>query len=252
MADYSFNINSDEVVIHANRLEQISKSAFPVSIRTVLNKAAFDVKTKTMPMQAKNAFINRSQNFFKANSRVEQAQGFKVEGMKATIGFTETSLKGDHNYAVKDLEQQERGGTIRKRAFIPTEKARGGSHSKLVKPGNRLSRINKVVDVSKAKGKNEKEKFIKSVLYAGKGGYVLAQRNGKSVLWRVNSLNRTAAGSFKLTELYSYKKGRNIRINKETAFMRKASLASAAKMNNWFKEQAELQVFKNAKKSFLG
>jgi hypothetical protein len=92
-----------------------------------LNKAAFDVKQNTMLKSAEASFVKRQPNFFKANSRVEMASGWDLDKMQATVGFNSSGLKGgSNNHAVEDLEQQERGGTIKSRSFIPTDSVPDG------------------------------------------------------------------------------------------------------------------------------
>lgn len=237
------NINSNQVVVFTAKLERMKRSALPVAVRGALNKAAFDMKTNTLLSTTKSTFQQRQSNFFRANSRVDPATGFNLSNMKAIVGMISSGLKGN-NYAVKDLEAQEHGGSIDKKAFIPAAGARTGkSPKKLVRANERLSAIKKIVDAKKAKGKNDKEKFVKSVIYAGVGGAVLANYKGKEILWRVNSLNKTKAGSFKLTAIYSYKKGRKVTV-KATHFMEKSGNKSASKIEQYFIEEARRQFAK--------
>lgn len=238
------NINTDAVVKFTNKLEKIHRSALPIAVRTSLNSAAFDVKKRTLLKETSESFTLRQKkkNFFKANSRVEQAQGFNMNTMRATIGMVEGGLEGGNNYAVKDLEQQERGGTIKGKAFIPLKAARvGGSDIKVVRPQNRLSAINKVVDARKAKGVNDKQKFNFAAHQAGVGGYVLAKYKAKEILWRVNSLD----GKIKLTPLYSYKEKRSVSV-KPKGFMQKASTESAQLIEKFFILEAKKQIAKYA------
>lgn len=228
---------------YADTLQKMTRSAFPVAIRSALNSTAFDVKKNTLQRQADLAFEKRSPNFFKANSRVQMAQGFDISTMRSVIGMSETGLKGGNNYAVRDLEQQEYGGEIKGKSLIPMNTARGGSKSKNVRPANRLSVIKNVVDARKAKGVSEKQKFVKSVLFAGPGGYVLATRGSKTILWRVNSVVRTPGGNFKLTPLYSYESGRAVSVT-PTMFMRLASETSHKKLVDFFIIEAEKQISK--------
>ncbi len=238
------NVNVDEVVIYARKLEIIHRSAFPVAVRTALNSAAFDVKTRTMLQSSDNEFVNRQKNFFKANSRVDQAKGFDIDSMKSTVGFIEGGLKGGSNFAVKDLVQQEHGGNIRGRNFVAMRGARvGNSDTKAVRPGNRLSGINKIVDARNSKGVNDKQKFVKSVMFAGTGGYVLANYKEKVILWRVNSLDKTESGSFKLTALYSYENNRSVSVT-GTHFMEKASVKSSKRIEYFFIKEAQKQLAK--------
>jgi hypothetical protein len=229
----TININADEVVKYTNKLEKLHRSGLPSAIRSSLNKAAFDVKQNTMPRSASKEFINRQPNFFKANSRVQMADGFDLRTMKAVVGFTEQNLKGgSKNKAVEELEQQERGGKIPSRSFVPMSTARPDrNQSKLVKPANRLSAIKNIVNASDAKGKNRHEKFIKSAVHAGKGGYVID--NG--TLWRINSITtrkvrlvgRYGKTRVKASPIYSFEKGRSVTVA-ATHFMSRASLESAS------------------------
>lgn len=238
------NINTDAVVKFTNRLEKIHRAALPNAVRTALNSVAFDVKKSTLPKHSQKEFINRSPNFFKANSRVEMARGFDLKSMASIVGMVEGGLKGGNNHAVKDLEQQEYGGAIKSKAYIPMAPARSGkSNAKAVRPGNRLSGINRIVNTRNARGKNYGQKFIKSAIHAGKGGYVLAEFKGKEILWRVNSLNRTKKRALKLTPIYSYDKGRSVTV-KATHFMRNASIESAKNIPDYFIKEAQRQIQK--------
>ena len=232
------NINTDAVVAFTNKLEKMHRSALPVAIRGSLNSAAFDVKLKTMPISVKKEFKERNKTFFKANSRVAMARGFNVKSMKALIGFTGGRLKGGNNFAVKDLAQQEHGGTINKKSFIPTDKARGGNKAKPVRPSNRLSKINNIVNQKNLSG-SRKQRFIKAVHKAGKGGHVLGGTNaGQNTLFKVNSIGK--GGRFKLTPLYSYKEGRSVKV-KPTHFMKKATILSGRKIEMFFIKEAKRQ-----------
>lgn len=237
------NVNTTAVIEYSKKLDQMHKSALPFSIRGALNKAAFDVKQSTMPTTTSQFFRNRSKNFFKANSKVNMASGFNLSSMQSEVGFTKTGLNGENNYAVDDLEQQERGGSIQKKGFIPLHTARGGSPTSLVKPNNRLSKIKNIVRAKNAKGVNDKQRFVKSVYHAGKGGYVLAKYKNKEILWRVNSVNRTKSGAFKLTPLYTFKSGRKVSV-RGREFMQKASIQSGSKMEQFYIQEANRQLSK--------
>jgi hypothetical protein len=235
------NINTNAVVSFTNQLEKMHKSALPSAIRGALNNAVFDVKTNTMPSESKSTFVNRQPNFFKANSRFEKATGFNVKQMKAQIGFTKTSLKGLNNHSVDDLEEQEHGGAINKRSFIPLNAARlSGNKNKNVRANARLSSINKIVNARAVSGKNKKQQFIHAVDMAGKNGFVLS---GK-ILWKINSMKKIN-GKTKInkTALYSFRKGRKVNV-KATHFMETASLKSANKLENYYLLEAQRQFKK--------
>lgn len=227
-------------------LDDLHRSGFPIAVRTALSSTAFDVKKNTMQESADRNFVKRQPNFFKANSRVDQARGFDVNKMKATIGMVETSLKGAHNYAVKDLEQQEEGGSISKRSFIPLKGGRiGNSFGKNVRANARLSTIKNLIDARKRTGKSDKAKFIAALNKSTKGSMILAKTpNGKTVLWRVNSVSSEVGSrglKYKLTALYDFEDNRSIKV-RGTHFMRSASLKSAEKLESFFIEAANKQM----------
>ncbi len=233
------NIDSKELIVFTNKLDKIHRAALPNAIRNTLNSAAFDVKTNTMPESADDTFVNRKPNFFKANSRVETAKGFSIKDMESVVGFTSKNSTSDN--AVDDLEEQEYGGTIEGRSFIPMDTARGGNNSKPVRPGNRLSKVKNIVNSNTIAGTNPKQQFIHAVSKAGKGGYVIGN-NTKKTLFRVDDYDPVSK-KFKLKALFSYSKGRDVKV-KETKFMRKASLKTAEKLDDFYIKHAEKQIEK--------
>lgn len=248
------DINSDACVVFANKLEKISRSALPSAIRNTLNTTAFNVKTVTMPKEAKSTFTERKPNFFKANSKVVKASGFNVQSMKATVGFV--PLKGD-NKAVDELEQQEHGGTIDNREFIPMKGARqGGSDDKQVKANFRLNamRGKKVINAEKVRFKNgkgsQKQKFIRAAFRAKKEGganaFVLGNKwgGGKQTLSRIDKVSRgNGTISIKRTPLYTFQPNRKIKVAR-TNFMKRASLESGLQLDKNFQNAAIFQLKK--------
>lgn len=221
------------------------RSALPVAVRGTLNRAAFDVKKNTMPAAAKTTFIERKPTFFKANSKVAPAVGFDVRNMKATVGFTP---KGGTDQSVDDLEQQERGGSIGGRAFIPLAQARaGGSWRRNVKASARISDIkNKVVDSRRASGRSSREEYIKSAVHAGKGGWLIGNRvkGGNKYLFQVRSLKRIDGRMMvKAVPMFAVKRRRKVN-PKATHFMQQASTKSAGQMETYYAEEAKKQFAK--------
>jgi len=240
------NIDTEALVGFANKLEKINKSALPVSVRTALNKAAFDVKTNTMPASAKKSFIERKPTFFKANSKVVPALGFDINSMQSKVGFVPLRSKGN---AIEDLQEQEKGGVIGGRSFIPLKQARSGtSWNRNVKAKARIADVkSKIVDSKKAQGKNDKEKFIKSAVHAGKGGWVIGNRRnskGNKILFQIRSVVRKGKNTIvKSVPMFAVKQGRKVR-TKATAFMEKAALTSGNKLQQYFVEEAKKRILK--------
>jgi hypothetical protein len=224
--------------------EGLHKSAFPVAVRGVLNSLAFDMKQNTLLKSAKLSFVERQPNFFKATSRVEKANGFDVNSMKATVGFI------GKNQAIDDLEKQERGGSIGGRSFVPMDTARtSGSPKKKIKPAARLTNIQKIIVARNSKGKNRREKFTKAAIHAGMGGFVLSETlKGESVLFRINSLKRVGKDTkINSTPLYSYDKGRIVNVD-ATGFVLKAQTKTMVNVVPLFVKEAQKQFAKVRKK----
>lgn len=240
------NINTDACVVMTNKLEKLHKSAFPSAVRGSLNRAAFDVKKDTLLKHADEEFVKRQPNFFRAFSKVDMATGFNVNSMEATVGMTPQGLKGGNNHAVSDLEQQERGGTIEGRKFIPMDSARvGNSANRNVRPMNRISNIKNIISAKNNKSKTEKGRFLKSVFAANSGGYVLSElHKGRQILWRIDSISSSARHKrliVKKTPLYTYDQTRDVKV-KPTHFMQEASLESASKIERFYNEEGERQI----------
>lgn len=224
------------------------RSSLPYAIRGALNNAAFDVKKETMPKSARKEFVQRQPNFFKANSRVDMAKGFDVKTMKATVGFTETGLKGGTNFAVKDLEKQEHGGGIKGRSFVPMDQGRiGSSSTKPVRANYRLADLKNVINSNKVNSPNKKQRFIRASFAAkkayGNKAFVLGniRGGGRLTLSKINSIRSNRRNVLiKRTPVYSYKKGFVAKV-KRTDFMRRASEESGLKINQFFINQAEKQ-----------
>lgn len=231
------NVNTDALVKLTNKLEKLNRSAFPVAVRGALNSAALDMKQKTIISSSDDNFIKRKPSFFKAASKVNFATGFAVNSMQAQVGF-----KGD-SQAVDDLEQQEKGGNIGSRSFVPMNPARvSGAYKKNIRPNARMKAL-KIVDTKNAKGVNEKQKFIKSVIHAGVGGAVLANYKDKMIVWRVNSLNKTDLSTLKLTPLYTYEKGRKVKVDR-TDFIKEAAEVTQKKIDGFYIASAQKQFDK--------
>lgn len=248
-----FRVDTAEVEKFSKKLQIISKSALPVAIRESLNDCARDMKMKTMVESAKKSFISRTQNdnFFRANSAYQKATGFNISSMEATMGMTENNLRdGGKNHAIKDLEEQESGGTIEKSTMIPLNSARTGNNAKkLVRANARLKSIKGAVNANSYRGMNQGQKFLLAAMKAGNGGYVIAANKGENLLWRINSVFSSIKSKglvVKATPLYDVNKGRSVKV-KATHFVEKAAEKTHKKIDGYFIERAEKAIKKFAK-----
>lgn len=241
----SININTDALVVFANKLEKIGRSDLPVVINQTLNNAAFDVKQRTLLQSTSSEFTIRQKRFFSGTSTVKKSTGFNINTMKSQVGFK----GGSTNPAVKDLEKQEHGGSL-KRSFIANDDARvGGKSTGNIKKENRMSIIKtgRFVDAAKSKGGgNNKSKFIKAAFYAKKTGrnYVLGAyktKTGRRTLYRIDKMQssvKTRKTTFKSTGILTVKKGSQVEI-KATRFMSKATHKSSKRMEQHFIKNAK-------------
>lgn len=248
-------IDSTALVRYTNKLEKVHRSALPVAVRSALNSAAFDVKKNTMPASAKKAFVQRKPTFFKANSKVEPAKGFNIKSMRAAVGFLPNSD------ASKELEQQEHGGKIGRRQFIPAIGARSGANwNKKVREDLRLANLKNlnIIDADKVRfknhGKRKAQKFIRASIVAkkkyGSKAFVLGNKrtDGGRTLSQIKTI-KVGNGKVKIkrTPVYTYKKGRKVTVAK-TQFMRRASMESGMKIEEHFIKAAEKQLMKHISK----
>ena len=247
-----FNVNSDAVIAHTNKLEGLTRSAFPNAVRNTLNGLAFDLKKDTMPKSA-SRFTKRQKNFFKANSTVQMAKGFNVSTMESKMGFMAKgkTAKG----AVNNLDEQEEGGTITQREYIPVEKSRiGKSKKRMVQKKNRLNKIGikNIVKASSFSGSTSWQ-FMQAVNKAQKGGFVQAKLKNKDVtmVWRVNesmSTNlKTKRVIFKLTPVYIVNKSKIVKV-KATHFMEKATKKTMQRADKIYISSANFQYKKHFNK----
>lgn len=234
------NINCDAAVIFADKLERIGRSALPNAIRETLSKTALHVKRKSMPGIAAKTFTQRNKTFFKANSVVDFAKGKDIDTMHSAVGFNSTKLKGGSNFAVKNLEQQEYGGKIGGKSFVPLVSARvSNSYKKNVRANARISKIKNIVKARNQKGESAAQRLIQAAAKAGKGGYVSGStKKGENILWKVNDTKGK-----KRAPLYDYSKGRKIKVEK-TEFLERSARISQRQMNRIFVANAKMQIDK--------
>lgn len=240
----NFNFDGKGLENYSNKLIELNRSAFPVAIRGALNDTAFDNKKRTMPASAQR-FVNRQKNFFIANSKVQPAVGFSINDMKAISGFYENKLINQStNFSVKNLEEQEEGGQISHKSFIPLPGARTGGKGN-VRSNARLKAIKnqKIINSKNANGANWAQRAIKSVVFAGVGGLVLVPGKKGSVLWRVKSIRRSGNVQFRVDKLYSFNKNRVVRVHK-TDFMKESGLKSEKSIQAFYIKQAQRQIEK--------
>lgn len=210
-----------------------------------------------MPKESEKAFENRSKNFFKANSKVIQANGFNVNTMQSEVGFYENKLKNQStNYAVKDLEQQENGGKIDGRSFVALKQIRNSSglvkgnqrmESIREKPFTRMSQTGRAANKTSSKRitLSKSQSFVKAAIRAmyTEDRLMLSNKNskGEQIVSRVLSVSQSLGKKRKLKiktlRMYTVKKNRKVN-PKATHFMRNSAEKSATLMEFNFQKHA--------------
>ncbi len=264
MANKTISINTKETFRLQNTLKDMHRSALPNVVRFTMNDLAFHTKKDTLVKSADKFFITRSKNFFKANSGVVKAKGYNISNMNADVGMLKK------NKASRNLKFQERGGSIPNRSFIPTNDARvSKSDNRKVSKKYHLSRA-KIINANKtkttvnaaaerkrkkerggaAKGTSRKKSnLIAAVAKAHEiGAYVLFIDK----IYDIKSFKKKGRNrvKFKWIPIYTYKKGRTVRVNK-SPFLQTAAKIAAKTTDEIFKVNFDRQIAKLKSKGKL-
>lgn len=265
----NININADATVVYAAKLESMSRSALPIAVRRTLNSAVLDVKSNTMIAQSDKAFKKRKPSFFRATSAAEMAQGLDISSMRGVVGFVAPTGVKESGYATKDLEEQEEGGSIDKRAFIATNAGRTAAGN--VRDNLRMSVVkHHIIDADKMVGgmtrgihggvgrgqswsmQDDAQKFVAAAVKVGfggngAGGLVIGtdrHRNGSRGVYMILGIKRVGRDmKVKSKEVYTVRGGRQAHV-KPTHFMNHACVLTAKKMEYMFIKHAQTAINK--------
>ena len=193
-----FNVNSDDFVKLTARLERLNKKAFPSTVRTTLNSLAFKSKQELPSTMKKKGYEERNKNFTKFISRFERVKGSNVKAMSSRFGVADVT----RGVAAKNMEQQEKGGSIDKK-YIPLTTARTGKkNSKSVAARNRMSKLGVIPKQGSRFRINRKDpsKFVKrSAELIKKGQDILVY---DKLVYRILSFKRGRKKPVKAQFLY--------------------------------------------------
>ena len=244
MAIVTFDINNKEVVNFANKLEQMRRSDFPVTVRQTLNNMAFDVKKKTLLKHADKNFIIRRPSFFKRFSAVQKANGFDVNTMYSEVGISPGT-----NLAAKNLSKQEKGGKISGRSFIYMDQSRiGGQKSKVVSRRHYLSSKG-IIKGRPNKKRPRKSQFVADAIVAKEQNKFMIQ-NTKSGMtaFIVKKIKFSGRGQSRKAYINTvaaadYEAARSVTVQARP-FVRPASIESGRKGVDFFIKQYERRIKK--------
>ena len=245
MGQNMININSDQFVVLANKLEKIGRAELPVAVRSTLNEMSFQMKGTggtrgQIDKRAEKDFdYRRNKTLIKKLTGVNKAKGLDIGNMKSEAGIT--SLSGLSEVA-EGLADQQRGGATKQKA-TPLTKARiSKSISKKVRKPSYLKNLS-TFDMRKRKGNRwiaaaiKAKKDKKLILVEGKGGIGL--------LVKVKSFRRGKKGvKFKLDWLYRINEGGMVFLKKKRPFVNRAAQEVMKGMPQEFIRQANKRIQK--------
>ena len=241
------DVNTEGLIKFSKKLDKIGNKSVPIAVRQTLNSVAFDAK-KVIPEEASKMFVIRNKGFYRRFSKVQMAEGLRINSMKSKVGIV-----ADNNEAAENQTQQQITGTIGRRTFVPLDESRtGGDNKRLVKKENRLSELelDNVYDTKYSGGSNPKKRFIQTAIMAvkrfGGEGYVMHRgQKGKKILYRIrrgaNDIN-TTEGNLEVTPLYSVKRGRSVSIKQAKPFTRRAGLRVQKNASKHYIRHAKRQL----------
>jgi len=210
------DVNTDAAIQLTSKLEKLSKSAFPSTVRNTLNDAAFESK-KLIPKKANENFTVRQKNLFSRFSRVEKAQGFEVNKMNSKIGL-------DASYQpklVEGLAKHETGGNLEGRKLTPHNMGRvSGSYGKKLKTKNQFKNIGKI---------GTKNKRIKGSKY-----FVIKNGNKETVFENMGK---------KIVPIFNKRQSKTNRF-KKNSFINPSAIQASKKMDIFYFKNANYQFKK--------
>jgi len=115
-----FNINNNDIVKLTNKLEQLHRSAMPVTVRKSLNEVAFVTKKETIKPVFESKFTIRQKRFITSHTAANRSKNtFSLKEMYSEVGVIKDKSKAGNR-----LELQEFGGSLANREKIPQKGVR--------------------------------------------------------------------------------------------------------------------------------
>ncbi len=233
-----FIFDDSDIIKHTHRLDQLHRAALPNAIRFTLNNAAFETK-KLIPQFADDNFINRKPNFFKRFSGVDQAKGFKIDKMEASVGM----MINPQVPATEEIEVQETGGNVKR--------------DKIMTLSSRVSKKSKGVVRKKYRGKANPNNYVKAT---GKGNFSKGAANAASTDKLLKFKNESGITYIiEISSVMKNIKSRKLKIKslviatdvpsrtlniKKRPFVKPASLEAGKNLNKYFRQNAAKQIKK--------
>jgi len=244
------NINSDDFVLLANRLERIGRAELPVVVRSTLNEMAFKMKGSggkrgQIDKRAEQDFdYRRNRTLFKVLTGVDKAKGLDIGKMKSESGIIE---KSGLTKVAEGLADQQTGGTTPQKATPLTGSRTGRSVSKRVRKPSRLQNLNSMDLRHRRKGR-----FIASAdrAFVTNRTVIISGRGGTGIVARIRRINRSERGKVKIRMDWLYRLNDNgqVALKTKRPFVNRAAQEVMKSMPNEFIRQANKRIQKAMKK----
>lgn len=235
----TIKIKSDEIAIMANRLDKMSRSDFPIAVRSTLNNMAFRMQKVEISKSAEREFDYKRTNIVSNLSWATKASGFNISKMKSEAGIVE---RPNRQRVARGLAAQEVGGRIQGRS-TPKLSARGGSAAKKVRRTNQLQN-NRLIN---ARNKR-RDKYIAAASMAKQTGslLVISTKSGSAVARVVRfTRKKNNAVNIRLKWMYQlHNEDKRIEPSKTRKFIKKAYIKTMNGFNSEFMRQAERRLRK--------
>jgi hypothetical protein len=239
MADFRFNVNTDSIIHLTARLERLNSHAFPSAVRSTLNDAAFEMKTKNILESAKRNMKVKAPNFFKANTGVERARfNRNVNIMSSTVGFMNKRGIKANKAVTYGMEANEEGATD----------DTGMMYKKATRTGRGLVKRNKYYDkgrLTKNRSNKKGNTYVQNAFasFKDKKPVKVDTKQGKAIIY-VKSIT-SSKGKIRIkSDLLMLDRTHKKAKASATHFNREAALKTQKQMEHFYLKNSEFQFAK--------
>lgn len=250
MAEKIINIQADEFVRLANKLEKIGRSDLPLAVRGTLNNMSFRMKGSggqrgQIDKQAEHDFeYRRSKTLMKTITGVSKATGWNINKMQSESGIIKKSGLSE---VAEGLADQQTGGSTKQKATPLSSSRTGKRHGRKVRQQFLLKQIESAYKVKRKRGK----RFIQLALRAERTGrpIIITGKGGDDYLGFIKRYKRTSRGiDFTFDWKYRFNRDGKVNLKEKHPFIENAAKIVGRGMSKEFVEQANKRINKTFRK----
>lgn len=197
-----FKVDTKDIQKLTDALREINRSAYPLAVRSTLNRAAFETKKVATTETIRHTFTTRNTFIGKSVQYERSENTFSIGSMEARAGQVSDYL----GKKTDQLDKQEHGQPVVAKGnytFAATPAARGGSYNKPIAKRNLLTSldIKKLDDIVENPTTETYKEIRQSKAFAttkgrkinvllsnakGRKGIYTVSKNSVSLLYRLN------------------------------------------------------------------